>query len=187
MIEIFRSRFLAAALAVAALAVAGCGSSSNSSGVSAASYVRSVCSSATTWKNAIQSAGTQLQAQATSKSLPKTKTAYVAFVSALVNATGAAQSQLSGAGTPKVPNGNKISSTLVEIFTTAKQSLTQALSDAQTIPTASPKAFQTAAAKVQADVRGSLAAMSSVTPEKNPALHAAAAKDPTCKSLASGA
>jgi hypothetical protein len=29
--------------------------------------------------------------------------------------------------------------------------------------------------------------MSSVTPEKNPALHAAAAKDPTCKSLASGA
>jgi DNA topoisomerase IB len=182
-----RLHFIAAVLA--ALALASCGSSSKSSGgsVSAASYVKSVCSAATTWKNAIQTAGAQLQTQASSKSLPKTKSAYVSFVSALVSATGSAQSELSSAGSPSVADGKKISSTLVGIFTTAKQSLTQALSDAQTIPTGNAKDFQTSAGKVQGDVRAALAAMSSVTPEKNPALHAAAAKDPTCKSLASGA
>jgi ABC-type Fe3+-citrate transport system substrate-binding protein len=187
MIEIPARRLLAAALAVAVLAVAGCGSSSNPSSVSAASYVKSVCTAATTWKNAIQSAGSQLQSQASSKSLPKTKSAYVSFVSSLVSATGAAQSQLSSAGAPSVSNGKRISSTLVGIFTNAKHSLTQALSDAQAIPTGNAKDFQTKAAAVQGDVRSALAAMSSVTPEKNPALHAAAANDPTCKTLASGA
>jgi hypothetical protein len=180
-------RLAAAAVVIAALAAAGCGSSSKSSGVSAASYVNSVCTAATTWRNAIQTAGARLQAQASAKSLPKTKAAYVTFVSALVDATGTAQSQLTGAGSPSVANGNKISSTLVGIFSTAKGSLTHADSDAQAIPTTDAKSFQAAAAKVQSDVRSSLAAMSNVTPEKNPALHAAAAKDPACKSLASGA
>jgi hypothetical protein len=188
MIQIPVRRFLAPALVIATLAAAGCGSSSSSSssGVSAASYVKSVCTAATDWRNSIQTAGNQLEAQGTSKSLPKTKTAYVSFVSGLVNATGNAQSQLSSAGSPSVSGGKKISSTLVRIFTTADGSLKQALTDAQSIPTDTSKDFQTAASKVQTDVRNALASMSSVTPEKNPALHAAAAKDPTCKSLAAG-
>jgi hypothetical protein len=190
MIQIPR-RFLAAVLAVTALAVAGCGSSSKSSGVtdssvSAATYVKSVCTAATSWKNSIQSAGTQLQAAASSKSLAKTKAAYVSFVSALASATATAHSELSSAGSPSVKDGTKISSTLVGVFATARQSLLQAGADAQKIPTNDTKAFEAAASKVQNDIKSSLAAMSNVTPEKNPALHAAAAKDPTCSSLASG-
>jgi hypothetical protein len=188
MTEIPVRRFLAPALVIAALAAAGCGSSSSSSSssVSAASYVKSVCTAATNWRNSIQTAGNQLQASASSKSLPKTKAAYVSFVSGLVSATGNAQSELSSAGSPSVSGGKKISSTLVGIFTTAEGSLKQALTDSQSIPTTTQKDFETAATKVQTDVRNALAAMSSVTPEKNPGLHAAAAKDPTCKSLASG-
>jgi hypothetical protein len=182
-------RFLAGALTIAALVAAGCGSSSSSSSsssVSAASYVKSVCSVATSWRNAIETAGNQLETQASSKSLPKTKSAYVSFVSALESATASAQSQLNSAGTPSVSGGKKVASTLVSIFTNARSTLQQALSDAKSIPTGNAKEFETQAAKVQTDVRGALAGMSSVAPEKNPALHAAAAKDPTCKSLAAG-
>lgn len=185
-IRIKKRQRLAGALAACALVAAGCGSSSSkSSGVSAATYVKSVCTAATSWKNAIQTAGTQLEAGANAKSLPKTKTAYVSFVGALVNATGSAESQLSAAGTPSVTNGKTISTTLVQIFTKAKGNLTKAASDAAAIPTGNSKDFQTAAGSVETEVKNALASMSTVAPEKNPQLHAAAAKDPTCKSLAS--
>jgi hypothetical protein len=175
---------LVAVLVTVAVAVAGCGGSS-SSGVSAASYVKSVCTAATTWRNAIQSAGTKLSSGVSTKSLAKAKTEYVGFVSSLVTATGQAVSQLKSAGSPAVSNGTKISGSLVHIFTQAKGTLAQAASQASALPTSSPHAFETAASKVVTSIRSSLAGMSSVTPEKNAELHAAAAKDKTCQSLAS--
>jgi hypothetical protein len=178
-------RRLAGALVVCALVVAGCGGSSSSSGVSAAAYVKSVCTATTSWKDAIQVAGTQLQAGVSDKSLAKTKAAYVAFVGSLVSSTGSAADQLASAGDPSVANGATISSKLVLIFKQAKQRLAQAESDAGAIPTSSSTAFQTASNKVEADVRTALAGMSSAGPEKSPQLKAAAAKDATCKSLAS--
>lgn len=174
---------LIAVLATVAVAVAGCGGSS-SSGVSAASYVKSVCSAATTWRNAIQSAGSKLQSGVTTKSLPKAKTEYVAFVNSLVSATGQAVDQLKSAGSPAVSNGKQISGSLVHIFNEAKGTLSQAASQASALPTSSPHAFESAASKVVTSIRSSLAGMSSVTPERNAELHAAAAKDKTCQSLA---
>ena len=56
--------------------------------------------------------------------------------------------------------------------------------DEHHLPTSSTHAFQSAASKVVTSIRSSLAGMSSVTPEKNAELHAAAAKDKTCQSLA---
>jgi hypothetical protein len=162
-----------------ALAVAGCGSSSS---VSAATYVKSVCTAASAWKNAIQKAGSRLQVA--SASLPKTKASYVNFVGALENATGAAETQLAAAGTPSVSNGKKISGALVQIFTAAKATLARASSDAAAIPTTSTQSFNVAATKVEGEVRSSLAGMANATPQKNPQLHAAAIKDATCQRLA---
>jgi hypothetical protein len=174
---------LVAVLVAGALAVAGCGGSS-SSGVSAAAYVKSVCTAATTWRNAIQSAGTKLSSGVNTKSLTKAKAEYISFVNSLVTATGQAASQLRSAGSPAVSNGKQISGSLVRIFDQAKATLAQAASQAASLPTSSPRSFETSAGKVVTSIRASLAGMSSVTPEKNAELHAAAAKDKTCQSLA---
>jgi hypothetical protein len=175
---------LVAVLVTGALAVAGCGGSSHS-GVSPAAYVRSVCTAATSWKNAIQSAGTKLSSGVNTKSLTKAKAEYVAFVNSLVAATEQAESQLKSAGSPAVANGKQISGSLVKIFDEAKGTLGQAASQASALPTSSPRAFESSAGKVVTSIRSSLAGMSNVTPEKNAELHAAAAKDKTCQSLAS--
>jgi hypothetical protein len=174
---------LAAILVAGAFALAGCGGSSHS-GVSPAAYVRSVCTAATSWRNAIQTAGTKLSSGVHTKSLTKAKAEYVTFVNSLVAATGQASSQLKSAGNPAVANGQQISSSLVRIFDRAKSTLTQAASQASTLPTSTPSAFEAAASKVVISIRASLAGMSKVTPEKNSELHAAAAKDKTCQSLA---
>jgi hypothetical protein len=173
------------ALCASVVALAACGASS--SGVPAAAYVKSVCTAAATWKTSVVNAGVKLQSAATLTSLTQTKSGYVAFIGTLETATGNAADQLVSAGTPSVSGGKSIATTLVGIFSKAKTSLAQAASEANGIPTTSKSAFNAAASKVQTHVRNSLVQMSSVTPTKNPQLRSAAANDPTCKRLASGA
>ncbi len=149
--------------------------------------MKSVCTTASNWRSAVETAGTKLAAVASSKSLPTTKSGYVQFVDALATATGSANSELVAAGTPSVSNGKSIAHTLVQVFSQAKTNLDSAAADAAQIPTTSKSAFNASATKVAADVRNALAGMSKIAPEKNPQLHTAATKDPTCRSLASGA
>jgi hypothetical protein len=174
------------ALAVAAaIAVAGCGGSSSNS-VSAATYVKSVCGAASTWFHSIEGVGTTLKAATQSQgSLDKTKTAYTAFVVGVLHATQRAESQLKAAGTPSVKNGTQISNTLVKAFSTAARGLSSAAAQAKQIPTTSKTAFNSAGSRVQAQVQQAIASMNAATPEKNPQLHAAALKDPTCQQLKS--
>ncbi len=172
-----------AALCASVAALSACG---GSSGVTAASYVRSVCTAAATWKNAIVGAGGKLQSLSASTPLPQTKSDYVAFVGTVENATSHAADQLSSAGTPSVSGGKAVASKLVGTFARAKNSLSRAQSEARAIPTTSNSAFNAAASKVQTDVRNSLSQMSSVTPANSPQLRSAATNDSTCKSLASG-
>ena len=146
--------------------------------------MKSVCTAATNWRNSIQSAGTKLSSGVNTKSLTKAKAEYVSFVNSLVTATGQASSQLKSAGSPAVSNGKQISDSLVRIFDQAKGALAKAASQASALPTSSPHAFASSASKVVTSIRSSLAGMSNVTPEKNSELHAAAAKDKSCQSLA---
>jgi hypothetical protein len=174
-------RLLALGVSVAMLAACG-----GSSGVSAASYVKSVCGVAATWRSAIVHAGQRLQSAATSTSLPETKSDYVQFVAAVQTATAHAADRLSSAGAPSVRGGKSVASRLVRSFTQASESLSRAESEARAIPTTGKSVFNAAAGKVQTDVRNALAQMSSITPANNAQLRSAAANDPTCKSLASG-
>ena len=75
----------------------------------------------------------------------------------------------------------------MQAFSQAKSGLETAASDAAKIPTTSKSAFNAAATKVQLDVRNALAGMSNIAPEKNAQLHAAAAKDRTCRALSGSA
>lgn len=180
-----RSRqFCALAVVVAALlALAGCGSSSSSK-VSAGSYVKSVCSTATSWYRTIQAAGKQLQASVhNSKSLSKDKSAYITFVDSLLHATQRAQQQLKSAGTPAVNGGKKISNELTNAFNGAQRGLQKATAQVRKAPTSSRTAFEAAAAGVQSTVQRALQGLSALAPQKNPQLHAAALKDPSCQRL----
>lgn len=173
-------------LTAVAIAVAGCGSSSSSSTVSAATYVKSVCGAAGTWFHTIESVGTKLKAATQSQSsLAKTKSAYTAFVVGILQATQRAESQLKTAGTPSVKDGNKISNEIVNAFSSAERGLSAAATQAKQIPTTSKSAFNSAGSRVQAQVQQAISSMNAVTPEKNPQLHAAALKDPTCQQLKS--
>ena len=123
-------------------ALSACG---GSSGVSAASYVHSVCTAAATWKSAIITAGQKLEFGLSSKSLTQTKANYVQFVQALESATAHAANELAAAGTPRVSGGKSIASTIVRVFNTAKINLGHAVSEAASIPTTSKSAFNAAA------------------------------------------
>ena len=182
-----RRRGLLSIVAVAlVLALAACGGSSSTKKVSAASYVKSVCTSATSWFHSIQTAGGQLQATVhKSHSLPSLKKAYISFVEDMLNATARAEQQLRSAGTPSVKNGNKISAEVVHAFENARRGLQRAAAQVREAPTSSSSAFESAAGGVQGTVQRALSSMAALAPQKNPQLHAAALKDPSCKRLRS--
>ncbi len=182
----FRSpKLLAIAALIAVLALAGCGSSSTKK-VSATAYVRSVCTSTASWFRSIQTAGGSLQTKVhSSHSIPSIKTAYVSFIDTLVHSTGRTEQQLRGAGAPDVKNGKSVASEVVNAFDRARRGLENAASEVRKAPTSSSTAFESAAGGVQSTIQRSLASMSSLAPQKNPQLHAAAAKDPSCQRLRS--
>lgn len=166
----------------AVLALAGCGSSSSK--VSAGSYVGAVCSATASWYQSVQAAGKKLQSSVrTSNSLSKVKSAYVSFVDSLLHATRRAEQQLRGAGAPSVNGGKQISKEVINAFDHAQRGLKSAAAAVRNAPTSSSAAFQAAAGGIQSTVQRSLQSMSALAPQKNPQLHAAALKDPSCQRL----
>jgi hypothetical protein len=73
----------------------------------------------------------------------------------------------------------------VNAFSQAQAGLTKAQSQAAAIPTTNASSYQAAATGVTASIRQTLTQMSTVRPEKDPQLHAAAAKEPACQALKS--
>lgn len=180
------TRLVATVALTVALAVAGCGSSSTSTKVSAAAYVKSVCTSAGSWFHAIQTAGAQLQSTVhESSSLKDAKGAYIAFIDSLLHATQHAEHQLKAAGTPSVSGGKKISDEVVRAFEDARRGLSGADAQVRNAPTSSATAFEAAAGSVRQTAQRALQSMASLSPQKNPQLHAAAQKEPSCQRLRS--
>jgi hypothetical protein len=173
-------------LAVGVL-VAGCGSSSSSSSskVSAADYVKSVCSVIGPFEKSVQNRSNQLNL-ASIKSAAQGKTALQTFLNEVASDTSHAVTQLKSAGVPDVSNGKQISTGIVNAFTQVKGDLTSAAARAGSLPTASPQAFKTAASALGSGVQTSMNSIgTSLGGLKSPTLEAAAAKEPACKALAS--
>jgi hypothetical protein len=172
---------IAVALALATLALAGCGSSNQ---VKPSAYVRSLCTALSNWKNTIQSAGGALESSGAAKaSRPVAKQDYQHFVSSLESATRQATSALGSAGVPAVANGKQIADRLTGAFDTASRRLAQANAQAQAIRTDSASTFQLGASSVTTEIRSALEGIASVSPGQNQQLRAAAAKEPACQAL----
>ncbi len=171
--------------ALCALTLCSCGG--GHSGVSAAAYVHSVCGTLATWDNDVRAAGGKLQAaNSAANSLAQGKEQYVSFLDALVAATDQAKRALSSAGVPAVSGGKQVQNALVQAFTRVSSSLAQAAARARSIPTTNAGSYQAAAAGVTGQVRQSLSGLTSITPERNAQLRAAAARDRLCRALGTG-
>jgi hypothetical protein len=174
-----------AALAVLATAamVAGCGSSGSSSGVSAGTYVKAICTAVGPFEKDVAARSNALNsAKLTSAS--QGKKAVQGFLSAVSDDTDQALSRLQAAGTPNVSNGKTISTTIVGAFKSLKSAIASALTQANSLSTTSPQAFRDGANKLGGTVRSSLGGISqSLGKLKSADLEKAAAKEPSCTAL----
>ena len=186
-----RRRCLSLGVLLAVASLAGCGGSSSSgssssSAVSPAAYVKSICSAIAPYEAEVKARSNALNLS-TIKSPQQGKTALQDFLTAVAGDTDHAVSQLKAAGVPQVTNGKAIANGIVNAFSTLQGALSQAASRASTLPTNNAQAFKTSAEALGTQVKGSMNSIgSSLNGLKSQELETAAAKEPTCKQLASG-
>jgi hypothetical protein len=178
-------RKLGAALAAlaSAVTVAGCGSSGSSSGVSAGTYVKAICTAVGPFEKDVAARSNALNS-AKLTSPAQGKTAVQSFLTAVSADTDKALSRLQAAGTPNVDNGKKISTTIVGAFKDLRQAIGSASHQAKSLSSTSPQAFKDGANALGGTVRSSLSGISNSLGKLQSAdLAKAAAKEPSCTAL----
>jgi hypothetical protein len=180
-----RSSILAI-LAITAV-LAGCGSS-GSSGATPSAYVRAVCTAVGPFEKDVVSRSSALNLT-TIKNAAQGKTALQGFLKAVASDTTQALSKLKAGGTPGVKNGKAIASAILGAFTQLNTTMTQAVKQADSLPTNSATAFKSAAQSLGNAVRSSMSNIGTKLQSstlKSPALEGAAAHESACKSLGTG-
>jgi hypothetical protein len=176
-------RISAGAVLAAALLAAGCGSSSSSSGVSASTYVKNVCTAVGTFRTDVQQKISSLSS-ANVSTPDQGKKALQGFLSAASTSADAAVTKLKDAGTPSVNNGKQISTSLVNAFSQLSAALKQAESSTNSLPTSSKQAFAAGAKSIQTNIQSSIQGMlSGLSALKSADLASAAKSQPACTSL----
>ena len=182
-------RKMCAALALLATValVTACGSSgsggSSSSGVTAAAYVKAICTAVGPFEKDVAARSNALNS-AKLTSAAQGKQAVQQFLTAVSDDTDQALTKLRAAGTPDVSNGKTISTTIVSAFQQLHTAIGTALTQAKNLSTSSPQAFQKGATALGGTVQQSLGGIStSLGKLKSPDLEKAAAKEPSCTAL----
>ena len=167
------------------ITLASCGSSSSSSsGVSSATYVRSICQAIVPFKQTVQSRSSALRNLNGAKSPAQGKQLLQGFLTAVASDSDKAVTKLKAAGTPDVHNGKQVSQAIVSAFTEVNAALSKAASAAGSLPTRSPQAFRSAAVQLGSSVQSSMSGIgNSLGGLKSPDLENAANKEPACQSL----
>jgi hypothetical protein len=172
------------ALVITAVVCAGCGSSGPAK-VSPATYVGSVCSAISPLEHDVATRSSALN-NSTSSNAVQAKKALLGFLNAVGQDADHALSKIKSSGTPDISNGKAVSNTIVKAFTELRDAMRSAATQASSLPTNSPTAFKTAASALGSHVRGSLNNIDA-SGLSNAELEKAAAKEPACKNLGSGA
>jgi hypothetical protein len=181
---LLRRKVVASLAALATVvSLAACGGSSSSSGVSAGSYVKSICQAIGPFEKDVQSRSSALDLSSIT-SAAAGKKALQGFLAAIVADTDKAVQQLKAAGSPDVTNGEKISGAIVGAFSQVKTALSQAETQAGNLPTTSPAAFKAAAQSIGTGIRTSMSSIgNSLSNLKSADLENAAKKEQACTSL----
>lgn len=165
------------------LALSACGSSSGSSGITPAAYVKSICQAVGPFEKDVQTRSSSLNL-GTIKSPAEGKTALQGFLTAVASDTDTAVNKLKAAGSPNVNKGKQISTAIVGAFSQLKTAMAQAATSAGSLPTTSANEFKTAANALGNSVRTSMGSIgTSLSGLKSAALENAAKKEPTCQHL----
>jgi hypothetical protein len=174
------------AVVCASALLTGCfGGSSSSSGVSAASYVKSICNAVGPFERDVITRSSALNLAGV-KDANQGKAALQSFLNSVAGDTDSAVAKLQAAGTPNVSNGKAISSSILNAFAQLKGAMHTAAAHANSLPTNSPQAFQSAATGLGTTVRSSMqtiGASLSASNLKSSVLQKAAASEPACKSM----
>lgn len=184
---------LRACALVAALALAGCGSSaapsaSTGAKTSPTTYADHICTAVGTWVHTLQDSSNGIAKQIAPGTPPaRAKEALQSLLSSSVAASEAIVKELHAAGTPEVANGDHIATSLLEAFEHATTALAHVRETITRLPTSDRRAFLTATKSVSADVRASLSGLfSGLAPLRSPALQKAAATAPACATIGAG-
>src|SRR5947209_16550861 len=155
------------ALLLVAGVIAGCGSSSkgsstnsgstgsssgSSSSVSAAAYVKSVC---TALGPVVTNLRSKEAALASATTPAQAKTALHDFISSLSQGLGGAIPKVQAAGTPSISHGSQIQSALVSAFTQLKGALATSASQVGSIPTNNLTAFKAGFQSIATNLKSS--------------------------------
>jgi hypothetical protein len=170
----------ALALLIVVSLCAGCGSS-ESSKVSAADYVKAVCSAISPLERDVSARSGALN-NTTATNATQAKQTLQGFLKAFAQDTDAALTRIRAAGTPDIDNGKAVAGTIVGAFTQLRDAMRVAVTKSNSLPTDSASSFNTAAKALGASVKGSLNNINA-SGLTNPDLEKAAAKEPACKSL----
>jgi hypothetical protein len=170
----------ALALLIVVSLCAGCGSS-GSSKVSAATYVKAVCSAISPLERDVVTRSSALN-NATAANATEAKRTLQGFLNAVAEDADHALTRISAAGTPDIADGKAVSGTIVKAFTQLRDAMRVAVTKSNSLPTDSAESFKTAAQALGTSVKGSLANIDA-SGLSNPDLEKAAAKEPACKSL----
>lgn len=168
------------ALIIVVSLCAGCGSS-DSSKVTTASYVSSVCSAIAPLERDVVARSSQLKST-TARNATEAKRNLQGFLKAVEQDADRALARIKAAGTPNISGGKTVSATIVNTFTQLRDALSTAVKRAATLPTDSPATFQTSAQALLASVGSALNKIGS-SGLNNPEVEKEAARQPACKRL----
>ncbi len=181
-----RARTYTAALCalVVAIVIAGCGGGSST--VTPTAYVTTLCKAIGPFEKNFASRERTLDP--TAKNTPaERRTALISFLNGVSGDMQRTVSTLKSAGNPDVADGKKIQSAIVAAFARLESVMKSGARQAQSLPTDSATAFETAATKLGRAVQTSLAGIgTSLASLRSPKLEKAAAKVPACKTITSG-
>jgi hypothetical protein len=191
------------ALSSAGLAACGGGGSTATTGASGASgaagagqvsatdYVSSVCSAVGDFRTTImnEQASAQQAITTSGNDLGAIKEQLSKFISSVAGASQQLATEVKGAGTPDVPNGDQLASKLNDGLDQIATEFQAAEKKVNSLPTSSQQAFTTAAQSFDADIQQETAQLQSefaATSGASPELKQAAQQNPDCKALQSG-
>jgi hypothetical protein len=174
-------RFVALAL-VLFVALGAC-SSGGGGTISADAYASSVCSHIKTWLDQIKQRAADLRTAVSSQTSPtKGKDLLGTYLDGVISDTDDMVDAIKDAGTPDVPNGDDLSTTLLAGLEKAKAAFEDARGQIDALPTSSRAAFARAAEQVGSSINAKVGGVvQSFRGLKSPELDTAFHKVPACQ------